>query len=225
MTDLTLRDPTARARAWAFGAIAAQVAFVFVWLIAPLWQPDGYSSVAHSISDMYAVTAPYAWVLIVALTISGAVVVAFSWLSVWPVLREAGWPATLGCVLLSLSIFGLGDLLTPFERLACQLADPACSTADQTANLGGTLDSTLSSIGAAAFTAAAFFLAAAMSNLDTWRSSARPAYVVAIMIVLSLVSLAALGGNGIGGLLERVFAFVGAAGIALLGWRIAVGPS
>jgi hypothetical protein len=44
-------------------------------------------------------------------------------------------------VLLALSVYGVGDLLSPFEREACRLADPGCTASDQAANAGGILDS------------------------------------------------------------------------------------
>jgi hypothetical protein len=58
-----------------------------------------------------------------------------------------------GSVLFGLSIYGLGDLLSPFEREACRLADPGCTWAAQVANSGGTLDAALSVVGLVLFVA------------------------------------------------------------------------
>ena len=49
--------------------LVAQIAFVMSWLIAGLWQGAGYSALAHSISDMYAVTAPGGMFLVVVITL------------------------------------------------------------------------------------------------------------------------------------------------------------
>ena len=116
------------------------------WLIAGLWQGARYSVLSHSISDMYAVTAPGGMFLVVVITLCGLATVLFAALSVGPTFRRAGWPAAVGSVRLGLSICGLGDLLTPFERLACRIADSGCSPAAQVANSGGMLDAVRSAL-------------------------------------------------------------------------------
>ena len=72
---------------------------------------------------------------------------------------------TAALVLLALSIVGLGDLLSPAERLACRMADPGCTATQQLSNTGGQLDNAISSIGVLLLVIAAFFLAAAMRPL------------------------------------------------------------
>jgi hypothetical protein len=205
--------------------LVAQVVFVLAWLVAAAWQGVRYSVLAHSISDMYAVTAPGGIVLVVVFTLTGAATIAFAWAGLWPALRGAGWPALVGTVLLTLSIFGLGDLLSPFERLACRLADPGCTAAGQLGNAGGRLDSTLSTLGVIAFIAAIFFLAAAMAKVPDWRRLSGPTIVIGILTVLAFVALGALGGSGLGGLFERLLALFGAVGIAVFAaWTLRLAP-
>ena len=210
-------------RVWAWTGLGAQVAFVLGWLVAAAWQPPGYSVVRHSISDMYAVTAPHAWFLVALLTSCGAATVGLAWFAVRPALAPAGRRATVGSVLLAVSIFGLGDLLSPLEQEACQRADPACSPADQLANLGGTLDGLLSTIGLVALVPAGFLLASAMRRLPVWSRCAAPTRVLTVAFVVAFLATGLLG--GLGGLLERLLAAVGAAGIALLAWAVLVRSS
>src|SRR3954452_18273985 len=99
-----------RVRAWGWVGFVAQVVFVVSWLIAPAWQGSDYDSVKHSISDMYAETAPSGWFLVVVRTLCGLATVLFALLAVRPALREGGRRAGAGAVLLALSIFGAGDL-------------------------------------------------------------------------------------------------------------------
>ena len=200
--------------------LVAQIAFVLSWLIAGLWQGARYSALSHSISDMYAVTAPAGMFLVVVITLCGLATVLFAALSVWPTLRRAGWPATVGSVLLGLSIYGLGDLLTPFERLACRIADSGCSPAAQLANTGGMLDALLSTVGILVFAAAAFFLAQALKRTPGWQDWAWPARLVGLAFILILVADLATSSLGFGGLMERVLAAFGAAAIGALAWRI-----
>jgi hypothetical protein len=200
--------------------LVAQIAFVLSWLIAGLWQGARYSALSHSISDMYAVTAPGGMFLVVVFTLCGLATVLFAALSVWLTLRRAGWPAAVGSVLLGLSIYGLGDLLTPFERLACRIADGGCSPAAQLANTGGMLDALLSTVGILVFAAAAFFLATALRRTPGWQDWAWPARWVGLAFILILAADVATSSLGFGGLMERLLAVFGAAAIGALAWRI-----
>ncbi|MGC5168410.1 DUF998 domain-containing protein [Luteimicrobium sp. DT211] len=220
-TDLSAAElrPAARSRArfWSWAVIATHVAFVAAWLIARTWQLPGYSAVDHSVSDMYAVTAPHAWFLLTVITAAGVAALGFVGFGLWPALRAAGLPARIGSVLLALSVFGLGDLLTPFERLACQRADPTCSSSDQVANFGGTLDSTLTTLGLVVMVASTFVLAAAMRRLPRWASWARPTRWFGVVLFLLLAATGVFSSDGPGGLFERLTAAFGAAGIVALG--------
>lgn len=200
--------------------IGAQIAFVLSWLIAGLWQGPRYSALSHSISDMYALTAPGGLFLVVVLTPCGLATVLFAGLSVWPTFRRAGWPAAVGSVLLGLSIYGLGDLLTPFERLACRTADSGCTPAAQLANTGGMLDEILSTIGILVFAAAAFFLAQAIRHTPRWQDWVWPARCVGLAFIAILIAALATSSLGFGGLMERLLAAFGAAAIGAFAWRI-----
>jgi hypothetical protein len=203
----------------ALGGFAAQVAFVLSWLIAALWQGPNYSSAAHTISDMYAVTAPHGVFLVVVITLCGIATVLFALLSLWPTLRPSGWLGAVAALLLALSIYGMGDALTPWEREACRLADPGCTAADQ-ATGGGAVDATLSTIGIFLFIGAAFFTAEAMKRTPGWQAWAWPARWTGIAFVVLLVALIATESLDLGGLVERLVAAVGAGWIAAVAWRI-----
>jgi hypothetical protein len=212
------RPPTRRVRRWARAGVAAQVVFTASWLLAAAWQGPRYSIFKHSISDMYAVTAPGAAFLIIVITLCGAVTIWFTLRSLLPALRAsgaAGWLATAGSWLLVLSIFGLGDLLTVTERLDCRLADPGCTAAMQTSNFGGKMDDFMSTAGLILFVIAGFLLAAAMKRAAGWQSLVRPTrWVMAAMIVILFAD--AIGLGGLDGLWERLAALAGAGWIAFL---------
>jgi hypothetical protein len=205
---------------WAWVAAIAQALFVVSWLIAQAWQGPRYSALSDTISDMYAVTAPGGLFLVVVLTLCGIATVLFALLSVWPVLRPAGWTAAVGSILLAVSIYGLGDALSPFERQGCRIADPGCTAADQMNSLGGRLDSILSTIGIFCFVASAFFLATAMRRTPGWERAARPTMWVGVGFLVLVVLLAAVESSSVGGLAERVVVAAGAAAIAALAVRV-----
>jgi hypothetical protein len=146
----------------------------------------------------------------------GAAAILFAWLSLGPALRAAGWRASVGSVLLALSIFGLGDLLSPFEREGCRLADRGCTAGAQLANSGGKLDTALSILGVVLFVMAGFFLASAMKRLAGWRRLARPARWVAVSFLVLFVASVVGTAVDLGGLFQRLLAALGAVGIALL---------
>lgn len=211
-----LRYP-ASVRRWARVGIAGQLIFVASWLAAVAWQGHRYSPVSMDISDMTAVTAPHGWFLVAVFTVAGAATIWFALRSVWPALRPGGWAAGAGSVLLALSVMGLGDLLSPAERLACRIADPGCSTARQLANSGGKLDSVLTTVGLGVFVAGGFFLAAAMRRIPGWKGWARPTVAGAIVILVLAIVSATTQHAGLNGLFERLLAVAAAAALVALG--------
>ena len=208
----------------AWGGLAAQVWFVGSFLLAGLWQGPRYSVLAHSMSDMYAVTAPGGWFLVVAFTLYGVAMLVFAALAVWPTLKVGNrWWAGSACVVFALSIYGLGNLLSPWERLACRMADPGCTSAAQVANSGGALDDALSFPGIVLFFIAVLLAAEAMKRTPGWRAWAWPARWWGIGFFLLLVgSTVAFGMNlGLDGLIERLLAASGAVGLGVFAWGIA----
>jgi hypothetical protein len=121
----------------------------------------------------------------------------------------------VGSVLLALSTAGLGDLLTPFERVACRMADPGCTTTKMVANAGGKLDGNLTTVGILAFVLAIFFLAAAMRRVPAWQAWARPARWIAVLVLVLLI--ADIADSGLSGLFERLVSAIGAAALVALG--------
>ncbi|MFI5897491.1 DUF998 domain-containing protein [Actinoplanes sp. NPDC051513] len=216
--DLTAASSGRRAavRRWAWLGLVAQAVFVASCLVPVLWQGPHYSVVAHTISDMYAVTAPHAGFLVVVLSLCGAATIGFALRSVWSQLRTGGWRAATGSVLLALSIVGLGDLLSPAERLACRMADPGCTATQQLSNTGGQLDNAISSIGVLLLVIAAFFLAAAMRRTHGWEGWARPTRWTAVLITVFAVASVLTQEAGYTGLFERLVAATGAATLAVL---------
>jgi hypothetical protein len=153
----------------------------------------------------------------VVITACGLVTIGFA-VALWRALRGAGWPAAVGCALLALSVAGLGDALTPWEREGCRLADPGCTPAAQVANAGGRLDASLTTGGVLLLVVAAIFLAVAMRRLPAWRRGTFPVLGWGVAIFALAVFTGTAAGTGVSGLAERLLAAVAAAGIAGLAW-------
>jgi vacuolar-type H+-ATPase subunit I/STV1 len=208
-----------RVRRWAWIGFVAQVLFVASWLLAAGWQGSDYHALEHTISDMLAVGVPGAVVLIVVFTLCGLATILFAWLSVRPALRSGGRTATVGAVLLAMSIFGVGDLFAAAERQGCRLADPGCTGSDQRANLGGKIDTMITPTGIVLFVAAALVLAAAMKRAPGWQRWAWPFRGVAIGFTVLLFAFVNAP-VGLTGLFERLLAVFGASAIAALALSI-----
>jgi hypothetical membrane protein len=205
---------SASIRRWAWVGMTAQVLFVAAWLVAASWQGPRYSVLRHSISDMYARSAPHALFLLIVITLCGAATIGFAVWAVWPALRPAGRAATVGSALLALSVAGLGDLLTLFERVACRMADPGCTAARALSSTGGKLDDVFTTIGLVLLVLAGLFLAHAMARLPSWQAWAWPARAAAVLLLV--VGAAAAVNSGLSGLFERLFAAAAAAAVAAL---------
>lgn len=205
------RRPGHGVRRWAWAGLIAQIVFVASWAAASNWQGPRYSTVADSISDMYALGVRGAWFLVVTFTLTGAATIVFALRSVWPSLRPGGWRAAAGSVLLALSVCGLGDLLTAAERMACRASDPGCTAARQLSNTGGRLDDILTTSGILATIAAGILLSFAMRRTPGWHRWARPTRWT--MFLLFCVTCGDIIGNshGAGGAFERLIALTAAA--------------
>jgi len=203
-------------RSMSIVGLIAQLVFVASTLIATFWQGARYSPVKDSISDLYAIGAPHAVYIIVIFTLCGAATIVFALLALWPALRPANKVSFIGPLLLSLSIYGVGDLFTPFERLSCSMAAPSCTSSMQTANAGGQLDNDLSTIGILLFIASLFFLAKSMSKTENGRRASQVMLLGAVYMILSVVAIGALHASTYTGLVERLLAFGGAALIAAM---------
>ena len=202
--------------------LIGQVVFVLSFLVAGLWQGPRYSFLAHVMSDMYAETAPGGWFLVVMFTFCGVATVLFAALAVWPTLKPSKWWGAAGAIVLGLSIFGLGDVLSPFEREACRLADPGCTATSQLANAGGNLDNTLSFPGILLFLVAVFLIASAMKRTPGWTSWVWPMRWAggAFFLVLVLDTVAYGLQWHLDGLMERLLATTGCVILGAFAWRI-----
>ena len=209
----------ARVRFWAAVGIAGQVLFVVSVVIAGLWQGDRYRVVEHTMSDMYAEGAPRGLLTALLIALCGAATMAFALGAVRPTFRPAGRYGAASTLLLMLSITALGDLLAPFEREGCRLADPGCSSSDQM-TAGGIADVVLSAIGIVAMIAFLFVSAAAMRRTPGWQEWVRPTRWVGVGFVVLLVGYLVADAVDLGGLVQRLLAFFTTGFLAALGWGI-----
>lgn len=197
-------------RKWAIlMGMYAQILFVLSWLAFGLVQGERYSWVQHSISDMYATSAPHGTLLVALLTICGALTILYIIFGLYPTIKKIGISAKLGSVLLVLSIYGVGDLLSPFERLGCRMADAGCSANAQLATAGGRMDQLLSTVGIILFMIGIITTGYAMRQIKNWHKVSM-VIIIGGYLFIPLFFLQGAGNVEIGGVVERLIALLGA---------------
>lgn len=204
------------ARAAALIGLLGQIVFTVGWLVAGALQGPRYSVARHDISDMGAIGAPHAWVLLVAQGFAGFATLAFLLLAFRPALIGARG-RTLSTVLIALPI-GFGNLSDAFFRLDCRAAD-GCAGEQAIQSWHAAIHAFG---GLLLFVAAVapYIVARCLRRSPWWASLARPSILVGVVLDILLVAGIALGTNYGAGYAQRAFALVATLWIALLAWRV-----
>src|SRR5207302_10853568 len=112
-------------RRWlAWGAVAAQAIFTGAWLLGDALQDAPYTAARDPISDLGALTAQHAWVIMTAQGVAGALTIAFAVGALRPALAVTGRGTPIGPWLVAGSILGLDHLSDACVRRAWRGADP-----------------------------------------------------------------------------------------------------
>jgi hypothetical membrane protein len=196
-------------------AVVGQVVFTASWVVAGAVQGDGYSVVRHEISDLGALTAPHAWVVLVGQGLCGAATILFG--LIFPRLLGAVRGATLAGALIALSPFGLDNLSDAFFRLDCRRAD-GCSVAQSTASGHAKVHVAVAGVTFLVLLVAPFVVARVLRGVEGWADLARPSLIAGVLLVVAIGATLGLGEDG-GGLAQRAYALLGSGWLALLALR------
>jgi len=205
------RATTVRASAaLCWGAIVSQVVFVAGFVVVGAMEGHGYSPVADNISDLSALTAHHAGLLLVTQGAAGALTIAFALGALGPALTARGpW-------LLALSLAGLDNVTDVFFRLSCRAADAGCTDWDAARTWTGKVHVMAGALTALATIAAPFVLARRMEVVDGWRRRAGPTRAVGYVILVLSGTYVVLHESGWEGLVQRLVVVVAAAGVVAL---------
>ncbi len=200
--------------AWGMVGLVAQLAFIAGVFIPVVWQGPTYSAFQDTISDMEAMTAPYAWFPLACFVVGGLGTFAFAVFGLRPALAAAGKVAAYGPWLLACSVLVLAS---PFPRVPCRLADPGCSLQVQLSVPGGLIEGILSGIAFLVLVLTPIPLGRRLAVLPFWHRMV-PVMKVARAAGLSAYVLLCLSAwFGIGqGLMERLLTMVCVVWIAVL---------
>jgi hypothetical protein len=203
--------PSARLRSLAIGAIAGQLLFVVGTLVLGAIEGHGYSAAEHDVSDLSAVGAHHAGLMLAITGVAGAITIAFALGAVGPALRVPGLPGPRGAWLLALSLPAFDTFTDLFFRLDCQAAKAGCDGSVAFSSWHGKMHGVTFFVALVATIATPFALARRMSLIDAWQALARPTKRYGIALIIALAVTAATTGSSVQGLGQR-FAIVVACG-------------
>jgi hypothetical membrane protein len=197
-------------------AVTGLIAFTIAWIVAEVLQ-DGYSLRRDYISELAALDAQHAWIMITGFLWLGAGTVA---LGVGLAGALEGRLARIGSILLALA--GIGIIVTGLARVDCRGRLVACAARIDAADVSwhSATHELVSLLVFLALVAAPLVLARAFSGGAPWRDLG--AYSIttgAVGLVLPVLLLSGLSGSW-SGVVQRVFLTVLLLWIAILGARL-----
>jgi hypothetical protein len=215
---VSLNPPSLSRRTWVAGllGVLGGVVFTLGWLVAGLTQGSAYSVSRHDISDMGAVGAPHAWILLTAQGVSGACTLAFGWLGFRAALQGVRG-RTVAATLLAVPL-GVGNLSDAFFRIDCRAAD-GCSSAEAVRSWHATIHAA-SSVLILVAVVAPFLVARCLRRSADWADLSGACVWLGVAIVLSVVASVALGGQDGAGYAQRAFALLEVSLLVLLARRV-----
>jgi hypothetical membrane protein len=209
-------------RVAAICAIAAQVAFVALWIVWGFLE-DHYDVTRQDISDFGALDATHPLPYNIILSITGALTVPLA-VALFMLLK----PRLAGMLgILAVATFGVGEFLDGLLREDCSPSgNAACRAAVDAGDVSWhhTAHDIESLVTIASMIIAPLALAFVFRNRPRWRDlSWYSVFTVGIVLAFVIVYgayFAANDGSEINGLLERGAAFFGVLWIAVVAWRV-----
>jgi len=208
-------------RLCALAGVIGPIGFTAGWLIAQAVAGPEYDPSRHALSELGAVGAPYAWVMLAGQAIGGVGTIAFALGALWPSVRPSRTGA-VGSWLLALSGLGLDNVSDVFFRLDCRTAD-GCTDAQQTASWHGTVHGIVA-ITVLLLPVVPLILAWAFRRLPDWRPFVWPSVAVGVVQVALIGAAVSLGSRAGSGYAARAGALVASAWVVALAVRTLRGP-
>jgi hypothetical protein len=198
-------------RICAFCGLLSPLAFIIGWAAGGLAQPDAYSLVDDSVSDLGALTADQAWIYNqVGANLTGLLVAALAY-GLW----KARIPSLSGRIgVTALAVMGIGQFFDGWFRLDCRAIDAGCSE-------GGTGWQVVAHETESLFTVlgllvSVFALARAFKTAQRWRDLRTPSLIAGFATIAVFIGVLSLGG----GLAVRLGLGVWFAWVAIVSYRL-----
>ncbi|GII33040.1 DUF998 domain-containing protein [Planotetraspora mira] len=193
--------------------VVSQILFMAGWLIPESWQPQSYSIVRDTISDLMARTAPHAEVPVILLVAAGIGTMVFALLGLRPALRAAGRTAFYAPWMLALSALGFGNVLS-FLQIPCQSG--ACGTHAAMSTFAGVQDVVGGVIVVTLLAISPFPMSRRLKETPGWQQLAVPSLLTGVAVMASYIAFGLHSTAAVHGLLERAVATIGSGWTAVL---------
>ena len=199
----------------ALAGIVGQVVLTLGWLVGEWAQDGGYSIARHDLSDLGAIGAPHAWIMLVGQGVCGVCTIAFAFAGLRPALAgiRGRTVATLG---VALSVQGLDNLSDSLFRLDCRAAD-GCTQEQSMASWHGMIHGIVAMVTILVIAVAPFLVGYFLRRAKEWADVARWSMWLGVVIVLSIGGCfveSALGYS------QRVLVLASSAWIVVLAARV-----
>jgi Protein of unknown function (DUF998) len=169
-------------------ALVGLVAFNLGWVALGLLQGPGYSVTRDTISELSALTAQHARVMLVVNGFCGVALMSFALFGLRAALAGVRGGA-LASAMIAFSALGLDELSDAFFRLNCQTAD-GCTQLQEISSWHGVVHATVGIVTLLVLMAAPFVVARALRKSAKWEDLARPSMFAGVAIDLALLSAA-----------------------------------
>jgi hypothetical protein len=199
----------------AWSALLGLLVYNVGWFVGGLAQGAGYSVVRDDISELSALTARHAWLMVVGNGICGVTTIAFAVIgfgSCVPAVRGQA----LSAAMIAGSALGLDALSDVFFRLNCQTAD-GCTQLQEIASWHGVVHAVVGVITFLVLMAGPFVVARTLRRAAEWNDLARWSVILGVAIDLALASAWIPGWAGAA---QRLGMTVGSLWIGLLAVRV-----
>ena len=206
-----LYSRTVPLRMCAFCGLLSPIAFVIGWAAGGLAQPDAYSLVDDSVSDLGAMTADRAWIYNqVGANLTGLLVAALAY-GLWKV-RIPGLSGRIGVI--ALAVMGIGQFFDGWFRLDCRAIDAGCSAGGNGwPVVAHEIESLFTVLG---LLVSVFALARAFKKAEGWRDLRMPSLIAGFATIVVFIGVLFVGG----GLAVRLALAVWFAWVALVSYRL-----
>jgi hypothetical protein len=207
--EATLR----RAAVWC--AVLGLVVFHAGWVIVGALQGPGYSAARDAISELSALTARHAAIMLLVNGVTGALLMFFAVAGFGAALPRTS-ARTVSVAMLAFTPLGFDELSDAFFRLNCQARD-GCTEWQEIASWHGAVHAVVGIATIFVLMAAPFVVARTLRRLPEWSDLARPSVVLGVAIDLAVASAAVphWGGGG-----QRLAMIAASVWIVLLAMRV-----
>jgi len=209
------RAASRRAVLASWTALGGLVVFNVGWFVAGLLEGSDYSAASDYISELSALTAHHAWLMLGANAYCGVAIIAFAFLGFRPALAQVKG-SVLSTASIVLSALGADTITDVFFRLNCRRAD-GCTLLQESASWHGAIHVVVGALTIIVLLVAPFVVAHCLRRAPAWADLAPWSLVLGIAIDLATLGFMVPATVGYA---QRLLLLEGSIWLAILAVRV-----